>query len=216
MPLSVIGAGFGRTGTLSLKLALEQLGFGPCYHMLEVLKNPQAPGYWEAAADGGPVDWERIFDGYRSTVDWPSATFYRELAEAYPDAKVVLSVRDPDAWFASTQATIFKAIPDLPPEATPDDPFLRMVVKVIGDLFGRRMHDKDRLIEVYERHNETVRRVIPAERLLVYDVAEGWAPLCAFLGVPVPDGPMPKVNSTEDFQREHAAMLESGRVQPNI
>src|ERR1700755_877814 len=102
MPLSVIGAGFGRTGTLSLKLALEQLGFGPCYHMVEVFKTPKAPGYWEAAADGRPVDWDQVFEGYRATVDWPSATFWRELAEAYPEAKVILTLRDPESWFAST------------------------------------------------------------------------------------------------------------------
>lgn len=202
MPLSVIGAGFGRTGTLSLKLALEQLGFGPCYHMVEVFKNPKAPAYWEAAADGEAVDWEQVFQGYGATVDWPSATFWRELAEAYPKAKVVLTVRDPEAWFASTQATIFK--PDF---SDLSDPFARMLMKVVGDLFDRRMHDKARLLEVYERHNATVQRVIPPERLLVYDVAEGWAPLCEFLGVAVPQGPMPKANSTEDFQREHAAKL---------
>jgi hypothetical protein len=199
MPLSVIGAGLGRTGTLSLKLALEQLGFGPCYHMIEVFKDPAAPGRWEAAADGQAVDWEEVFQGYRSTVDWPSATFWRELAEAYPQAKVILTLRDPEAWFASTQATIFKQGFD-----GDSHPFARMAGKVIGDLFDRRMHDREHVIDVYERHNETVRRTIPPERLLVYNVAEGWGPLCAFLGVPVPEGPMPKVNSTEDFQREHA------------
>lgn len=194
MSLSVIGAGFGRTGTLSLKLALEALGFGPCYHMVEVFKNPRAPGYWEAAADRKPVDWDEVFEGYGSTVDWPSATFYRELAEAYPQAKVILTLRDPEAWFRSTQATIFAR------EMTGDDPWQRMVQKVIGALFDQQMHDKDRLIEVYNRHNETVQRVIPAERLLVYEVAQGWEPLCDFLGVPVPSEPMPKVNSTDDFQ----------------
>lgn len=202
MTLSVIGAGLGRTGTLSLKLALEQLGFGPCYHMLEVLKNPKAPGYWEAAADRQPVDWGEIFKGYGSTVDWPSATFYRELAEAYPEAKVVLTVRDPQAWFASTQATIFRHGYD-----DQDDPFQRMATKVIGNLFDRRLHDESRAIQVFNRHNETVREVIPANRLLVYDVAEGWAPLCAFLGVDEPDTPMPKANSTEEFQ----SMIE-GRI----
>ncbi|MDE2487101.1 MAG: sulfotransferase family protein, partial [Alphaproteobacteria bacterium] len=106
MTLKVIGAGYGRTGTMSLKLALEQLGFGPCYHMVEVFKNPQAPAWWLEAADGRP-DWAKIFNGYSATVDWPSATFYRELAEAYPDAKVILTERDPEAWFRSTQATIF-------------------------------------------------------------------------------------------------------------
>jgi len=197
MPLSVIGAGFGRTGTMSLKLALEQLGIGPCYHMSEVFKNPAAPGYWEAAADGKPVDWEEVFAGYRSTVDWPSATFYKELADAYPDAKVILTVRDPEAWFTSTQATIFAS--RIFEDATSD--WGRMVLKVVGDLFDREMSNKAKLIDVYNRHNETVQRVIPAERLLVYDLSEGWDPLCSFLGVPVPDEPMPNTNSTEDFKR---------------
>jgi hypothetical protein len=200
MTLSVIGAGYGRTGTLSLKLALEQLGFGPCYHMMEVFKDPQAPGLWEAAAAGRP-DWETIFERYRSTVDWPNATFYKELADAYPEAKVVLTVRDPNDWYASTQATIFKN--DIDPAT--DNPFLRMVGKVIYDLFDRRMHDKDHVISVYEAHNARVQAVIPAERLLVYQVTEGWAPLCDFLGVPVPTGPMPKVNAREDFPHHAAA-----------
>jgi hypothetical protein len=202
MALSVIGAGFGRTGTLSLKLALEELGFGPCYHMVEVLKNPDAPGYWEAAADGRPVDWERVFAGYHATVDWPGATFWRELAEAYPEAKVILTVRDPEAWFTSNQATIFS------PGYDGDEPFPRMVRKVIGALFDQRLHDKDKLLEVFARHNETVRRVIPAERLLVYEVSQGWAPLCDFLGAPVPQAPFPRVNSTEEAQRNFA---ERGR-----
>lgn len=195
MPLKVIGAGFGRTGTLSLKLALEQLGFGPCHHMLEVFAHPETIPLWIAAAEGRP-NWQTIFKDYGAAVDWPTATFYRQLAEAYPDAKVVLTERDPDAWFASTQATIFAR--DLPPDS--DDPWVVMVTKVINDLFERRMHDKERLLSVYQAHNARVREVIPPERLLVYRVSEGWAPLCAFLGVPVPEGPMPKVNITEEFQ----------------
>jgi hypothetical protein len=208
MSLSVIGAGFGRTGTLSLKLALEQLGFGPCYHMVEVLKDPSAAGYWEAAADGRPVDWEQVFAGYHSTVDWPSVNFYRELAEAYPEAKVILTLRDPEGWFASTQATIFRDFLENVPADGPKDPWSRMAMKVIGDLFDRRMHDKAHLIEVFERHNETVQRVIPPERLLVYQVSEGWEPLCRFLGVAVPDTPMPQANSTEEFQTKIAVMVK--------
>jgi hypothetical protein len=199
MALDVIGAGFGRTGTLSLKLALEQLGFGPCYHMTEVFKNPQAPRWWIEAADGRP-DWERIFEGYRSTVDWPNATFYAELADRYPEAKVILTERDPESWFRSTQATIFRDA-TRPPIAD----FAEMNEKVIRRLFGSRMHDHDHVIDVYLRHNEEVRRRIPAERLLVYQVAEGWEPLCAFLGVEVPATPMPKVNSTEEFQAARTA-----------
>lgn len=203
MPLSIIGAGFGRTGTMSLKLALDQLGFGPCYHMIEVFKNPKAPGYWEAAADGKPVDWEEVFAGYGSTVDWPGATFYKQLADAYPDAKVILTVRDAEAWFASTQATIFS----LHIRDDTEDPWQRMVLKVIGDLFDRQMTDKAKLIAVYKQHNEDVRRTIAPERLLVYDVAQGWEPLCRFLGVEVPSEPMPKVNSTDEFRRNLAAKL---------
>ena len=203
MPLSVIGAGFGRTGTMSLKLALDQLGFGPCYHMVEVFKNPKASGYWEAAAEGKPTDWEEVFAGYRSTVDWPSATFYKELADFYPDAKVILTDRDPEAWFVSTQATIFS----LNIRDDTDDDWQRMVLKVISDLFDRRMNDKNKLIEVYNRHNAEVRRAIAPERLLVYNVCEGWGPLCAFLGVDVPEAPMPKANSTEDFRQHLAAKL---------
>jgi len=210
MPLSVIGAGFGRTGTLSLKLALDQLGFGPCYHMIEVFKDPMAPGYWEAAADGRPVDWEEVFAGYGSTVDWPAATFYQQLADAYPQAKVILTVRDPEAWFASTQATIFAR----PLTDSADDAWARMAVKVIGDLFDRKMSDKQKLIDVYHRHNATVQRVVPAERLLVYDVAEGWEPLCRFLGVPAPDGPMPRVNSTEEFRQNHLGAHVAARAEP--
>jgi hypothetical protein len=203
MPLSVIGAGFGRTGTMSLKLALDRLGFGPCYHMIEVFKNPKASGYWEAAADGRPVDWEEVFAGYSSTVDWPSATFYKQLANAYPEARVILTVRDPEAWFSSTQATIFsRHIRD-----DTEDDWQRMVLKVISDLFDRRMTDRAKLIEVYQRHNEEVRRTIPKERLLVYEVADGWEPLCRFLDAEVPNESMPRANSTDEFRQNLAAKL---------
>jgi hypothetical protein len=203
MTLSVIGSGFGRTGTMSLKLALEQLGLGPCYHMVEVFKNPAAPDWWsEAADDPAHADWGKIFAGYNSTVDWPNATYYRELADAYPAAKVVHTERDSEDWYASTQATIF-----MEREApNPNAPFARMARKVIYDLFDGRMHDKDHVISVYEAHNARVRETIPAERLLVYHVADGWGPLCDFLGVAAPEGETPKANSREEF----AAMVARG------
>lgn len=215
MPLSVIGSGLGRTGTMSLKLALERLGVGRCYHMFEVFQMPAAAGYWEAIADRGAPDWERIFEGFAATVDWPSATYYKELAAAYPEARIVHTERDPDAWFASTQATIFAR--DF--TAEPANPFESMIRKVVGGMFDRRMHDRDWVISVFKRHNAEVRQVIPPERLLIYEVAQGWEPLCAFLGAPVPDQPMPKVNSTEEFQARvatgGAARLEQGaRVIP--
>lgn len=210
MALSVIGAGYGRTGTMSLKLALEQLGFGPCHHMVEVFAHPESIPLWTAAAEGR-ADWDAIFEGYVSAVDWPTATFYEQLANHYPDAKVILTERDPESWFKSTQATIFAQFSGgaPPPEVVAADPWLNMVMKAVGDLFERRMYDHDKLIAVFNAHNARVRDVIPPERLLVYEVAQGWEPLCRFLGVPVPDGPMPKVNSTEEFQQRLAHEVTS-------
>jgi hypothetical protein len=195
MTLSVIGAGFGRTGTMSLKLALEQLGFGRCYHMMEVFQTPAAPQQWLDAAEGRPVDWDGVFKGYGATVDWPSTTFYRQLADYYPDAKIILSLRDPDAWFESTQATIFAR--DF--NENPNLVWAKMATRVVADLFDGRLRDRAHAISVYERHNAEVRRVIPPERLLVYEASEGWEPLCRFLGVPMPEAAMPKVNSREEF-----------------
>jgi hypothetical protein len=202
--LKVIGAGFGRTGTMSLKLALEQLGFGPCYHMVEVFRNAEAPGWWIDAADG-LGDWDKIFRSYNACVDWPAATFYASLARRYPEAKVILTERDPEAWFASTQATIF-------PRATPPDtdiPFDRMFRKVIGQLFDNRMRDHDHVIDVFNRHNAQVRRTIAPDRLLVYELTQGWEPLCRFLDVPIPPTPMPKTNAREEFGK-HVAPRRNG------
>ena len=205
MTLKVIWSGFGRTGTMSLKLALEQIGFGPCYHMAEVFKNPDAPDMWSAVADDpAHAAWGKIFEGYNSTVDWPNATYYRELADAYPDAKVVHTERDAGDWYDSTQATIFaeRGPPD------PTNPFQRMIGKVVFPLFDARMHDKDHVIGIYKRHNAEVRKAIPPERLLIYHVSDGWGPLCDFLGVAVPEGETPKVNSREEFGAHVAPELQ--------
>jgi len=211
MTLKVIGSGFGRTGTMSLKLALDQIGLGPCYHMVEVFKNPAAPDLWSAVADDpAHADWATIFQGYNSTVDWPNATNFKELADAYPDAKVIHTERDAEEWYASTQATIF--VDRGPPDA--DAPFPRMFRKVIAALFDGRMHDKDHVIGVYEAHNARVRATIPADRLLVYHVADGWAPLCDFLGVPVPEGGTPKVNTREEFAARVAAAGPGSPLRP--
>jgi len=200
MTLSVIGAGLGRTGTLSLKFALEQLGLGRCYHMMEVFGLAAAPGQWTRAADGEVMDWDEVFTGFNATVDWPACDFYRELMERYPQAKVILSVRDPQAWYESTQATIFRSHDGAPPE------WLEMFEKlIVRNKFNGDLHTRDHVIGVYERHNDEVRRTVPAEKLLEYRPGDGWEPLCAFLGVPVPDAPYPKTNSTEEFQARVAA-----------
>jgi hypothetical protein len=193
--LKLIGAGWGRTGTASLKLALEQLGLAPCYHMLEVIRNPAFVPLWMDVADGRP-DWQRIFAGYQATVDFPAALHWRELAALYPRAKILLSVRDSEAWFQSTQETIFSARLR---EATRDTPMSRMIARVVHAPLGGRMDDRAGLIGRYEAFNRDVIESLPADRLLVYNVAEGWGPLCAFLGLPVPDTPFPRVNSREEF-----------------
>ena len=201
MALKLIGAGLGRTGTLSLKVALEQLGYGPCYHMAEVLMQIEtAPGLWLRASEGQP-DWDRIFDGFAATVDYPACIFWKELAGYYPDAKVLLSVRDPQSWFESTQESIFGPMMDLLRQ-TPAAAFLD---RVVFSQFGERIHDRDFMVDRFNRHTEAVIAGIPADRLLVYEAKQGWQPLCAFLGVPVPDAPFPRVNSREEMAETMAA-----------
>jgi len=203
MTLDVIGAGFGRTGTLSLKVALEQLGFGPCYHMLEVLGSPDRPGQWLDQVEGRPHPWETVFAGYRATVDWPAAAWWRELASHYPDARVILSLREPEKWYDSVMNTIYHA---MRPEVGADAPEamrvqLTMVRKLILErTFDGRLDDRKYAIGVFERHNQAVIDAIPEGRLLVYRPGDGWKPLCAFLDRPVPDGEFPRLNDTAEFR----------------
>jgi len=210
MSLKLIGAGLGRTGTLSLKFALEQIGFGPCYHMTEAMLNPEAPAHWIRAADGNP-DWETLFNGFVATVDYPGCTFWRELAGYYPEAKILLSVRDPEHWFESTQETIFsdRAIAML--NQTPMRPFLE---KTAWKDFGSRIHDREFMIEQFKRHNDEVQRSIPQDRLLVYEAAQGWAPLCQFLGVPAPAAPFPRANSREEMKTMMASQGGGAPLDP--
>jgi hypothetical protein len=210
MPLSVIGAGFGRTGTLSLKLALERLGFGPCHHMLEVFARPEQAAAWLAAAKGQAVDWDTLLAGYASAVDWPSSHFWRELSTHAPAAKVVLTARNADAWFRSISQTIGKLAED---EAAPPDPQARAVQEmaryvVMERTFGGRLADPAHAKAVYRRHVEAVTAALPPERLLVFDVADGWEPLCRFLGQPIPEAPFPRTNSTEEFLQRRADRLD--------
>jgi hypothetical protein len=202
MTLSVIGAGFGRTGTLSLKAALEQLGFGPCHHMMEVFMHPEQAPIWSAAARGEAVDWDALLAGYNATIDWPSCHFWKELADHYPDARVLLSYRDAEKWFSSFSDTIMQVITAPPPQGDVN-PVMMAVAEMGGYIvrdktFGGNF-DKAHVLKVYNDHIATVKRIIAPERLLVYDVKEGWEPLCAFLGVPVPDTDFPRTNSREEF-----------------
>ncbi len=215
MAIKVIGAGLGRTGTTSLKIALEKLGFDPCYHMTELFEQPGHIGTWEAAMRGEPVDWEEVFCGYRATVDWPGAAFYEDLMERYPEAKVILTVRDPERWYVSALSTIYHARRTASSRVLaalglfiPGVRDVRRATGIVEDLawegiFGGRFEDREHAIGVFDRLNGQVVERIPPERLLVYDVKEGWAPLCAFLGAEAPeDEPFPRLNAAAAFRKE--------------
>ncbi len=216
MALKLIGAGFGRTGTASLKGALEDLGLNKCYHMQEVFRNPAHAPIWQAAAEGKPVDWDALLKGYRATVDWPGCTFYQELLEHYPDAKVLLNVRDPEAWYKSMIDTIYHVsrpagfskslVPLFIPRLRR---FISMNRAIIWQkTFDRsRFEDKAYALKIFNDHILEVKRVVPAEKLLVYEVKEGWEPLCAFLKVPVPDKPFPLLNDSAAFNRQAGPKL---------
>jgi hypothetical protein len=200
MTLKVIGAGLGRTGTLTLKAALEQLGLGPCHHMVEVFAHMEQTDFWRRAAEGEGVDWEEIYGAYPATVDWPSCHFWRQLSERYPDAKMLLTVRDPECWWESMNDTILNVIkagladPDPGRRAA-----MRFAELIIAEQTFGKDFSHDNVIAAFERHNAAVKAAIPPERLLVFEVSQGWGPLCKFLGVPVPDSPFPRVNSREEF-----------------
>jgi hypothetical protein len=209
MALKLIGAGLGRTGTVSLKIALEQLGFGPCYHMSELFRNPSRAPLWVQAAQGRS-GWDEVLAGYVATVDYPGCSFWRELARFYPTAKILLSVRDAEQWFESTQATIFSPAMTAGLGSSPLGEFFETTV---WSRFGDRIHDRDFMVASFRSHNEDVQREIPPERLLVYDVRQGWGPLCQFLGVAVPGSPFPRVNTREEHERMQALVRnESGNA----
>jgi hypothetical protein len=198
MTLQIIGAGLGRTGTSSLKAALEELGFGPCYHMTEVIKHPTHAKTWEKATQGHPVDWHDLFAGYQSAVDYPACSFYKELMDVYPDAKVILSVREPERWYESAYETIYLTLQEVPPWSRwlpwVNDIY-RMTNLLIWDgQFEGRFEDRAYAIDVFNQWNAEVQAVVPPERLLIFDVKQGWEPLCAFLGVEVPSRPFPHAN----------------------
>lgn len=206
MSLKLIGAGFGRTGTMSLKIALEQLGFGKCYHMTEVIENPHHAGFWMDVMDGRSVDWHTFFADYQATVDWPGCTFYQELMAQYPEAKVLLSIRDPERWYESAANTIHAVSQSFPRWIEYIVPQAFQMIGMGNRLiwrgtFNGRFEDKAYAISVFNAHNEAVKQFVPPERLLVYDVKQGWEPLCAFLGAPVPSTPFPHANDTAAFQQ---------------
>jgi hypothetical protein len=196
MALKVIGAGLGRTGTHSLKVALERLTGEPCYHMVEVFQHMDHCPVWTAAANGDMPDWNSFLSGYGSAVDWPAAAFWKEMSDAIPEAIVVLSVRNPKEWWESASCTIFQAIGHMP-----DPSWQEMIQAIFSTRSPMDMSDPAACMSAFESHNDYVKCHVSTDRLVVWNVKDGWAPLCAALGVPVPNEPFPKTNTREEFLR---------------
>jgi hypothetical protein len=201
MALEIVGSGFGRTGTMTTKDALGILGFGPTHHMVEILEDPSQIGLWKHHMAGRPVDWSAVFKGYRSQVDFPGAAVWQDLLTAFPDARVIHTERPEDAWWASFNKTIGKVF-RLAETLPLPDPIMDVTVSfrdgLIGTLLGD-YRDRETAIAAYRANNARVRKAVPPDRLLVFDVAQGWKPLCAFLDVPVPDTPFPHHNVRGEF-----------------
>ena len=201
MALEIIGPGFGRTGTSSLKTALEHLGYGPTHHMFEVRDSPAQLAHWQALARGETPNWNNVFAGYRSQVDWPGARYWRELAAFYPNARLILTVRDPDEWYDSLSATILKLMDQ---RGHVPDPHIASLLDMgftlieIGEFEGR-IRNRDHAIAMFNKRIADVQAEIPPARLLTFDVSEGWEPLCRFLGCDVPAISFPRLNSSRQF-----------------
>lgn len=199
MPLSVIGTGLGRTGTESMRFALEELGFDPCHHMRRVYANDMQMRSWaEVAVGGSPPNWEHLFQGFRAAVDWPSVLYWRDLVRAFPNAKVILTYRSPQSWWRSYEKTLLKVVEDLPP----DD----LTRRLLDLSFGGRPLDRDHCLQVYKAHVREVIETIPKDRLLVHHLGDGWAPLCRHLRVAVPNTPYPLTNAGASFRSAYRSV----------
>ena len=196
--LRVVGAGLGRTGTMSLKLALERLLGGPCYHMLEVFPRPDHLKAWHDAVKGAPPDWNELFDGFVAAVDWPEAAYWKQVSDAFPDAVILLSTRPAAEWWRSFDKTIAENFRRQPPPGA--EQFLAMVTDLLYERFTPDALDEAGAIRAYEAHNEHVRATAAPERLVEWQPGDGWEPLCAALGTDVPDEPFPHTNTTEEFR----------------
>ena len=197
MTLRVVGAGVGRTGTHSLKIALEQLCGGTCHHMLEVFPRPEQAEYFTRAIDGEDVDWTEVYAEFSAMVDFPGALFWREAAAAYPDAPVLLSTRPAEDWYRSASNTIFLAFDNTPPELAP---WMEAMRRGMADRFSADFGNEAAMIAAYERHNAEVRAEVPADRLIDWTPSDGWRPICEGLGMAVPDEPFPLTNTTNEFR----------------
>jgi hypothetical protein len=195
--LQVVGAGVGRTGTHSLKIALEQLLGGKCHHMMEVIGRPEEAPIWTEAINGKQIDWDALMQPYVAQVDWPGASFWPELSEANPDALVILSVRDPVDWYTSCTNTIFEGLEMMVEQG---NEWMAAMLKLFGQRFSDRLDDRNAMLAAFEKHNDAVRAGVASERLLEWTTSDGWEPICERLGVPVPAETFPRTNTTVEFR----------------
>ena len=213
--LKVIGAGWARTGTTSTLGALEELGFGPCYTFFTILSaKPEHVERWLDIYAGKPADWPHLFEGFNSVVDWPACDFYEQLMALSPEAKIILNVRDPQAWYESVRNTIWENYQRMASVGQgPENNGLARLLDVMmwQGAFQGRFADRQYVIDAFERHTQEVKASLPPEKLLVFDVKEGWEPLCRFLDVPIPDKPFPRLNDTEAF-RERVRQMQAGQA----
>ena len=194
----LIGAAFPRTGTMSVKTALERLGVGRCYHMHEVSLNPEHVEVWNAVHDGRMPDWRTFLSGYAATLDVPACLYWKELAETFPNAKVLFLRRDPEGWYESMLATTYQVVTGSKGQTEPP---LAMVKRVLFEgYFEGRFEDRDHAIATYLRYCDEVRQCVSADRLLEYEVSQGWRPLCDLLKCPVPEEPFPRTNTRDSFR----------------
>ena len=194
MTLEVIGTGFGRTGTDSMREALEILGLGPCHHMFEVIEKAEQKRRWRAMVQGGPRDWDHIMEGYRSCVDWPSAYYWPELITTYPDAKVILTYRSAESWWESFAKTIR---PGINQSSDPQSLGLALIKSIV---FAGNIEDREHCMAIYNANVAAVKASVAPEKLLIHSLGDGWAPLCRHLNVPIPAQPYPDRNNATAFK----------------
>lgn len=215
MSMKILGAGLGRTGTYSLKLALELLDYGKCYHMFELLKQRSDITYWEQLENNEDVDYESLFEGYQSTVDYPSCCYIEQLIKVYPDAKVILTTRNFESWHSSALKTILTINPTIIQMVgiILKQPFskkardLRRIGDYINKIIDRRMLNINEARVLYEEHNQRIKDLVPADNLLIYDVLEGWEPLCRFLNRDIPVVDFPHENRRSVFSSKIKSLL---------
>ena len=217
--MKVIGAGYGRTGTLSLKQALEELGFGPCYHMVELLNNGSHVDKWLSAYKEQASPWQDIFQNYQATVDAPGCFFYKELMAAYPEAKVILTLRDPERWYDSVKETVYQShkLPRWMGRIPGIGNVKRLTDGLLWDgILEGKFEDRARTIKLFNEHIAEVQQTVPPEKLLVFRVQDGWEPLCQFLDVPMPDRPFPHVNDRAEMQARMAHAHQMAQTIPIV